>query len=54
VRWYPQYRLHRADVAESLTRRGIRVDPSTIYAWVREFALRYKDAARTFRRLVSN
>jgi transposase-like protein len=39
-------------VAELLAERGVRLDPSTVYAWVREFAPRYEDAARTFRRAV--
>jgi len=49
VRWYVRYRLSYADVAELLAERGVRVDPSTIYAWVREFAPLYEDAARPFR-----
>src|SRR3954462_15758705 len=52
VRWYLRYRLSYADVAELLAERGVRVDPSTIFAWVREFAPRYEDAARSFRRAV--
>ncbi len=52
VRWYLRYRLSYADVAELLAERGVRVDPSTVYAWVREFAPLYEDAARTFRRAV--
>jgi transposase-like protein len=46
VRWYLRYRLSYADVAELLAERGVRVDPSTVYAWVREFAPLYEDAAR--------
>ena len=37
VRWYLRYRLSYADVAELLAERGVAVDPSTIYDWVREF-----------------
>jgi len=35
-----------------LAERGVRVDASTIDAWVQEFAPRYEDAARAFRRVV--
>lgn len=52
VRWYLRYRLSYADVAELLAERGVRVDPSSIYAWVQEFAPLYEDAARSFRRAV--
>ena len=46
VRWYLRFRLSYADVAELLAERGVRVDPSTIFAWVREFAPLFEDAAR--------
>jgi transposase-like protein len=49
VRWYVRYRLSYADVAELLAERGVTVDPSTIYAWVREFSPLYEEAARPFR-----
>lgn len=52
VRWYLRYRLSYADVAELLAERGIGVDASTIYDWVRAFAPLYEDAARFFRRRV--
>ena len=54
VRWYLRFRLSYADVAELLAERGVRVDPSTVYAWVREFAPLYEDAARPFRRAVGS
>jgi transposase-like protein len=54
VRWYLRYRLSYADVAELLAERGVRVDPSTVYDWVREFAPLYEDAARPFRRAVGS
>ncbi len=38
VRWYLRYRLSDADVAELLAERGVAVDPSSIFAWVRAFA----------------
>lgn len=49
VRRYLRYRLSYADAAELLAERGVTVDPSSIYAWVREFAPLYEDAARYFR-----
>ncbi len=49
VRWYLRYRLSYADVAEWLAERGITVDPSTIYDWVRAFTSRFSDAARVHR-----
>ncbi len=52
VRWYLRYRLSYADVAELLAERGVAVDPSTVFAWVREFAPLYEDAARPFRHTV--
>ncbi len=54
VRWYLRFRLSYADVAELLAERGVRVDPSTVYDWVREFAPLYEDAARPFRRAVGS
>jgi transposase-like protein len=54
VRWYLRYRLSYSDVAELLAERGVRVDRSTIFAWVREFAPLYEDAARPFRRAVGS
>src|SRR5215211_8049258 len=47
VRWYLRYRLSYADVAELLAERGVAVDPSSVYAWVQEFAPLYEDAARS-------
>lgn len=52
VRWYLRYRLSYVDVAELLAERGVAVDPSTVFAWVREFAPLDEDAARSFRRAV--
>lgn len=54
VRWYLRFRLSYADVAELLAERGVRVDPSTIFAWVRDFAPLYEEAARPFRRSVGS
>ena len=54
VRWYLRYRLSYADVAELLAERGIRVDPSSVYAWVQEFAPLYEAAARSCRRTVGD
>jgi transposase-like protein len=33
VRWYLRFRLSYVDVAELLAERGVRVDPSSVYAW---------------------
>lgn len=52
VRWYLRYRLSYADVAEWLAERGIGVDASTVYDWVREFAPLYEETARPFRHAV--
>ena len=52
VRWYLRYRLSYADVVEWLAERGITVDPSTIYDWVRVFTPRFIDAARAHRAAV--
>ena len=52
VRWYLRFRLSSADVAELLAERGVRVDASTVFDWVREFAPLYEEAARPFRRAV--
>src|ERR687893_2667904 len=49
VRWYLRYRLSYADVVEWLAERGITVDPSTVYDWVRTFTPRFIDAARAKR-----
>lgn len=49
VRWYLRYRLSYADIAEILAERGVRVDPATIYDWVRAFAPLYEEAARPYR-----
>lgn len=52
VRWYLRYRLSYVDVVEWLAERGIHVDPSTIYDWVRAFTPRFI-AARAYRSSVS-
>jgi IS6 family transposase len=50
VRWYVRYRLSYADVAEWLAERGLTVDRSTIYRWVRRFLPLLGAAARRYRR----
>src|SRR5918911_205599 len=52
VRWYVRYRLSYAEVSEWLAERGILVDQSTIYRWVRRFLPLFGDAARPSRRSV--
>jgi hypothetical protein len=49
VRWYLRYRRSYADVCEWLAERGVRVDPGTIYGWVRAFTARFIQAARARR-----
>jgi transposase-like protein len=49
VRWYLRYRLSYADVVEWLAERGVMVDPSTVYDWVRTFTPCFINAARTYR-----
>jgi len=49
VRWYLRYRLSYAEVAEWLAERGVHVDPSTIYNWVRAFTPCFIAAARRHR-----
>lgn len=46
VRWNLRYRLSYQDVVAWLAERGITVDPSTVYDWVRAFARRFIEAAR--------
>ncbi len=53
VRWYLRYRLSYADVVEWLAARGVMVDPSTVYDWVRTFTPRFIDATRPHRTQVS-
>jgi len=49
VRRYRRFRLRYAAVAELQAERGVAVDPSTIFAWVRAFAPLYEEVARSFR-----
>ncbi len=49
VRWYLRYRLSYTEVAEWLAERGITVDPSTVYDWVRAFTPRFIAAAQAHR-----
>ena len=49
VRWYLRFRLSYADVVELLAERGISVDPSTVYDWVRIFTPHFIEPARAYR-----
>jgi transposase-like protein len=49
VRWYLRFRLSYLEVGELLAERGVHVDPSTVFAWVRKFAPLYAAAARAHR-----
>ncbi len=46
VRWYLRYRLSYVDVVEWLAERGVMVDPSTVYDWVRTFTSRFVAVVR--------
>jgi transposase-like protein len=50
VRWYVRFRPSYADVAEWLTERGLGVDRSTVYRWVRHFLPPPGETARRYRR----
>ena len=52
VRWYVRYRLSYADVVEWLAERGVLVDRSTVYRWVRRFLPLFGEAARSNRHSV--
>jgi transposase, IS6 family len=52
VRWYVRYRLSYADLAEWLAERGVDVERSTVYRWVRRFLPLLGEAARRYRRPV--
>jgi transposase, IS6 family len=52
VRWYVRYRLSYADVAEWLAERGVDVERSTAYRWVRRYLPLLGEAARRYRRPV--
>ena len=52
VRWYVRYRLSYADVVEWFAERGLVVDRSTVYRWVRRFLPLFAEAARPYRRSV--
>ncbi len=49
VRWYLRFRLSYADVVEWLAERGVEVDASTVYDWVRALAPRFISAGRAHR-----
>ncbi len=42
VRWYLRFRLPYADVSELLAERGVHVDPSSVFDWVRQFTPLYE------------
>lgn len=52
VRRYVRYRLSYADVAEWLAERGLTVDRSTVYRWVRRYLPLLGEAARRYLRPV--
>ena len=40
VRWYLRFRLPYVDLGELLAKRGVHVDPSTVFDWVQQLAPR--------------
>jgi transposase-like protein len=52
VRWYVRYRLSYADLAEWLAERGVAVERSTAYRWVRRYLPLLGEVARHYRRPV--
>ncbi len=54
VRWYVRYRLSYADVVEWFAERGLVVERSTIYRWVRCFLPLFQEAARMHRHAAGN
>ena len=52
MRWYVRYRLSYADVVEWFAERGLVVNRSTVYRWVRRFLPLFGEAARVHRRQV--
>ena len=54
VRWYVRYRLSYADVVEWFAERGLVVNRSTIYRWVKRFLPLFGEAARVHRRPVGS
>ena len=38
VRWYCKYVISYRDLAEMMQKRGVMVDPSTIFRWVQHYA----------------
>ena len=52
VRSYLHYRLSHANIAELRAERDIFVDPSAIFAWVRQFTPLYQQALRPYRHRV--
>ena len=49
VRWYLRYNLSYRDLEELLAERGIEVDHTSVYRWVRRFTPLFIEAARPCR-----
>jgi hypothetical protein len=49
VRWYLRFSLSYRDVEELLAERGVVVDHTTVYRWVRRFTPLFIEAARPCR-----
>ncbi|WP_201864884.1 IS6 family transposase [Microvirga soli] len=48
VRWYCKYGISYRDLAEMMQERGINVDPSTIFRWVRRYAPQIQKRVRQY------
>ena len=46
VRWYCKYGISYRDLAEMMSERGVRVNPSTIFRWVQRFAPEFEKRVR--------
>jgi|SRR5436190_517964 len=52
VRWYLKYKLSTADISEMMAERGISVDPSTIWRWVKRYAPDFEKKWQRFASLI--
>ena len=48
VRWYCKYGISYRDLAEMMSKRGVAVDPSTIFRWVQRYAPEIEKRIRPF------
>jgi transposase-like protein len=48
VRWYCKYGISYRDLAEMMSERGVRVDPSTIFRWAQRYAPEIENRVRPY------